>query len=316
MKTITALAFLLPLVSAASLTAQIQIPVNPKATYLRTNNDASAVPAPGIPLSALGVAAGQWLRITTVGNYSDGGAGDTQRGLVCLFSANPTLLPNSAGLLERVPGAILAGPAVATPNTYYGNQSTDVPQDFVVSRNSWNNGVLVKVPTGANYLFLAVNDPNYSFYGNNVDPNSDFQAVFTVETPPLLHGTEEHCELWTAVNGTPTPSPDVKQASPFSTLSVEIHQSFGLSNNQIYILAANVFNTGGSAPVGPLPDFHIGGDALLVQFGVTAATPGLWSLFVPPGHAGTTLILQAFHLNSAARNGVLEASDAHRIELQ
>jgi hypothetical protein len=307
---------LLPLLLPAFAAAQTQIPVNPRATYVRIENDPSAVPAPAIPLSALGATAGQWLSISTVGAYADGGTSDTYRGLTCVFSSNPTLLPAGPAVVNRVPGAIAAGPSAVTSNTYNGNYTTDVPQDFWVGRDGWANGTIVRVPAGATHLFLSVHDGAYGFFGNNTDPNNDFQAVFTVVTPPSQHGTEEHCELRTGVNGTPSASPDVKPASPFATLNVEVAQRFGASTGQIWVLGANVYPTSGSAPVGPLPDVHMGLDFVLVQYGVMTALPGQWSFFVPPGFPGTTLILQGFFLDAGSRNGFLQSSDAHRIQLQ
>ena len=311
---------LLPLLSVPLLTAlaaaQTPIPVNPRATYLRTDSDPSAVPAPAIPLGALGFTAGQWIQITTVGAYSDGGSTDNQRGLTAVFSNSSTLLTNAPGLVNRVPGAIAAGANVVTPMTYFGNTATDVPQDFLVSRNNQANGTFVRVPAGATHLFLSVDDPTYTFFGNNADPNNDFAAVITAAAPPALNGTQEHCELRTAVNGTPVAAPSVKPANAFSTLSVEVGQRFGTQSNLIWVLAANVYPTSGTPPVGPLPDVHMGTTFLLVQFGVVGPQPGQWSFFVPPGNAGTTLILQGFFLDPAARNGLLDCSDAHRIELQ
>jgi hypothetical protein len=304
------------LLPAVELAAQTQIPVNPRATYLRIENDPSAVPAPGIPLVALGVSPGSWLNITTTGNYSDGGGADNQRGLTAVFSSNVNLLPQSPGLVNRVPGAIAAGPRVTTPITYYGALATDIPQDFFVSANSWSNGTLVRVPVGATHIFVSVLDANYGYFGNNADPNSNFVAVFQAASAPALHGTKEHCELRTGVNGTATATPEVKQASPFATVSAEVHQRFGVSDNQVYLLGANLFATGGAPPVGPLPDVHMGTSFVLVQYGITTANPGLWSFFIPPGYPGTTMILQGFFLDGSSRNGFLDCSDAHRIELQ
>jgi hypothetical protein len=300
----------------ATAAAQVQIPVNSRATYLRTENDPLAQPSPGIPVSALGVTAGQWLSIGVTGSYSDGGGPDNSENLVALFSSSATLLPNAPGLVNRVPGAIAAGAAIETAPTYYGLFPTDVPQDFVVASEGWSTGTLVRVPAGATHVFVCVNDATWSFFGNNVDPNNDYFVVFAPAVPPLLHGTKEHCELRTGINGAATATPDIKQANPFSTLSAEVHQRFGVSNNDIYVLAANVFATAGSPPVGPLPDIHMGLDFVIMQVGIVAPTPGLWSFFVPPGYAGTTLILQGFFLESTARNGFLDCSDAHRIELQ
>jgi hypothetical protein len=300
----------------AFASAQVNVPVNPRATYLRTVGDTSAVPAPAIPLSALGVSAGQWLRIATTGAYSDGGGADNQRGLTCVFSSSVTLLPDASGLVARVPGAVTAGAVVTTPNTYSSNQTTDIPQDFIVGRTSWENGIYVRVPATATHLFVSVLDPNWGFFGNNADPNNDFTAVFTAAAPPALHGTQEHCDLRTAVGGTPASSPQVKPASPFSTVSVEVHQRFGLSNGQIYGLVGDLFSTGGAPPIGALPNLHMGANCVVVSAGVVSANPGLWSFFVPPGYAGTTVILQGVFLNPSSRNGLLEISDAHRIELQ
>ncbi len=308
--------FLVPSTFGATISAQVQIPVNPRATYLRIENDPLAVPAPGIPVSALGTAPGQWLNISVTGSYSDGGGADTQENLVCLFSSSVTLLPNAPGLVNRVPGALAAGPSAITANTYYGNLPTDVPQDFVAVREGWANGTLVRVPAGATHVFVGVNDPSYTFLGNNADPNNDYFVVFTPATPPVLHGTREHCELRTGVNGAATASPEVKQANAFATVSAEIHQRFGVSDNDIYLLAANVYATAGAPPVGPLPDIHMGLTFVIAQVGVVAPTPGLWSFFVPPGYPGTTLILQSFFLENSARNGLLDCADAHRIELQ
>ncbi len=308
--------FLLTASLATHLTAQVQIPINPRATYLITNNDPASVPSPGIPLSALGTGPGQWLRIATTGAYSDGGGGDSNNNLVCVFSSSLTLLPTSPGVQNRVPGAIAAGPSMPTAVTYYGGQVTDIPQDFAVARDGWSNGILLQVPAGATHIFLAVNDANYSFYGNNADPNSDYFAVFTPSSAPTLPGTGEHCELRTGINGTPTATPDVKQANPFTTLGVEVRQMFGASTGELFVLGATTFPTGGAPPVGPLPNVHMGTGYLLVQVGVMTAQPGQWSLFVPPGYAGTSIALQGFFLSSTARNGLLSSSVAHRIELQ
>ncbi len=297
-------------------TAQAQVPVNPRATFLRHENDPLAVPTPAIPISAFGFTAGQWISISTIGGYSDENGADTSRNLVGVFSSNAILAPNAPGVVNRVPGAIAAGPTARTQITFWSSLPTDIAPDFWIGRSGWQNGTLVRIPAGATHLFLSVNDPSYSFFGNNSDPNNDFKAVFAAATPPPFGGTQEHCELRTAVNGTPSASPDVKPASPFSTLAVELHPRFGDSTNLLYLVAANTFPTGGAAPVGPLPGIHMGTTFVVTQYGLTTAAPAQWSFFVPPGFPGTTLIVQGFFLDATARNGLLDCSDAHRIELQ
>ncbi|MEO6597193.1 MAG: hypothetical protein ABIP94_20815 [Planctomycetota bacterium] len=310
-------ALVLPTCLVAPASAQVQIPINPKATYLRTDSDPGALPSPAIPLSAIGAVPGQWLSIATAGAYSDGSSGDTKKDLLCVFSSNPTLLTNAPGLVNRVPGAITAGASFVSGNTYYGSMSTDLAADFVVARTNWTNGGQVRVPAGAAYVFFSVYDStnNWTYFSNNVDPNMDYFAVFTAGNPATLPGTGEHPQLRTGVSGTPTATPDVKPANAFSTVSVEVAQRWGASTGELFIVGANIFPTGGAPPVGPLPDFYMGSGFVLVQVGVMTAAPGLWSFFVPPGNAGTTVILQGFFLTNTARNGLLSASDAHRIEL-
>lgn len=317
MNTSTLAALLLPLATLTLAPAQVQIPVNPRATYLRINNDPSALPSPAIPLSALGISPGQWVSITTAGGFSASGGSDSLRNLIGVFSSTPTLLVNATGQVSRVPNAIAAGPAYASIYTSSGSLTTDIPQDFVIGRSGWTNGTLVKVPAGATHIFLSTfQTTSPTYFSNLSDPNNDYQAVFTPVSPATLQGTAEHVELRTAVNGTPTAVPDVKPANPFTNLSVEVAQRYGVSSGDLWLLAANIFPTGGQAPVGPLPDFHMGTGFLIVQAGVTASAPGQWSFFVPPSNAGTTLVLQGCLLSDVARNGLLQGSDAHRIELQ
>lgn len=298
--------------------AQVQVPVNPKATYLRTNNDPAALPAPAIPLNALGVGPGQWCRITVVGDFSSNGGPDTSRDLLVVFSQGPTLSTNTSTTLHRVPGAIGAGPAMRTRNTTYGNLATDIEEDFVAAHTGWTNGTLVKVPAGATHVFVSTfsHNSNYTYFSNNSDPDNDFAASFAAATPAPLQGTAEHVELRTGLNGTTSATPDLKQAPAFSTLSVEIAQRFNQSSGDLWLLAGSLMPSGGSFPVGPLPGLHLGAGYVPLQAGVMTTAPGQWSLFVPPGFAGTTVVLQAVLVHDDARNGLFGSTDGHRIELQ
>lgn len=300
-----------------SATAQVTIPINPKATYLRVaTNDPGVQPAPAIPLGALGLNPGQWVQIAATGGYSINGSADTNRNLLCIFSSSPSLaIP---GTSPRVLGAVSTGPAWATPPVTSPFAATDVVEDFVVARTSWQTSTLVQVPAGATHLFLTAFNPtaSSSAYGINADPNGDFAAVFTPANPSTLQGTAEHAELRTGVNAATTATPDVKPASPFATVSVDVAQRYGGFQNVIFLVAANVHTTGAPGPVGPLPGFHVGTDFILVQTGVMSTAPGQWSFFVPPGFAGNTIVTQGFFLSDYARNGLLMSTEAHRIELQ
>jgi hypothetical protein len=176
----------------------------------------------------------------------------------------------------------------------------------------YENGTLVRGPAGVSHVFFSPYDDHF---GANPDPNNDYAVVLTPATPPLLQGTNEHVALLTGVNGTPTTQPDIKTAAAFSTLNAEIRQRFGVSTGQTYVLVADVFATAGDPPVGPFPDLHMGAGAQLMQIGAVTSGPAQWSLFVPPGVSGFTLILQAGYLGNS-RNGLFQSSDAHRIQLQ
>ncbi|MBL9077451.1 MAG: hypothetical protein JNL08_08110 [Planctomycetes bacterium] len=301
---------LLPLCAAAPALAQIQIPINPKATFLRTNIDAQAVPAAAVPLAALSVAPGQWLSISTTGGFSNNGSADNQRNLACVFSSSNVLSPD--GVQNRVPGAIAAGTAYTSALTLNGNLPTDIPQDFAVT-NTKSNGTLVKVPPGATHIFYAIADNSYS---GNTDPNNDYFVVFAAGIPGSMQGTAEDCELLTGVSALPTLTPDVKTAVPFTTIYAEIRQRYDLTTNQVYLLAWDAFPTAGAPPLELLPGIHMGPNFAVAQFGLITTTPAQWSVFTAPGFAGDTIVLQAAFLTAQARNGWVETSNAHQIQLQ
>ncbi len=302
-------ALLLPAGLAAPALAQIQIPINPKASYLRTYTDPSAVPAAAVPLSALGTGPGQWLNITTVGGFYNGGGVDNVKALACVFSSSSVL--QADGIVHRVLNPIPAGTSFASSNTYYGNVTTDIAEDFLVS-NSLANGTLVKVPPGATHIFFAIPD---NYYSHNTDPNNDYFVVFSPGVPATMQGTAEDCELRTGISTTTTVTPDVKTAVPFTTIYATIHQRYGISAGQLYLLAFDVFPTAGAPPLEVLPGIRVGPNFAVLQFGLVSATPAQWSVFVSPGYAGDTLILQAAFLSDTARNGLLVTSDAHQIQL-
>jgi uncharacterized repeat protein (TIGR01451 family) len=76
-------------------------------------------------------------------------------GVNAVFSNSDTLLAPNA--LARVPGAIDAGPDFISAPTAFGNEPTDISQDFILSTT-------VQIPVGATHLFLGVVD---SYYQDN-----------------------------------------------------------------------------------------------------------------------------------------------------
>lgn len=296
---------------SACLTGQSwSFPMSPKAAFHRLNQDTAAAPLV-LDLVALGISPGQYLRVGTVGafRYINGGQ-DNYRSLVGVFSSSSTLL--ATNVQQRVPDAIAAGPTFASGGTYYGSLPMDIPQDFFASRNTWDDHVVVRVPNGAAFLFLAVHD---SLFNDNVDPNGDFGAMVDVVSPSL-GGTGEHLRLLSSVNGAAADDQDQKVAAGGTVIAAEIHHPVGFLDGSLYVFLADVLTTGGAVPQ-PLPNLFVG-NILVVQFGILPSTypwHDTWSLTVPSGFSGTTLLVQGGALADAARNGFYETTDAHRFTL-
>jgi len=129
------------------------------------------------------VSAGDFLQLTRLGDFSErqDPVADDRLFLFALFSSSTTLL--TASDLNRLPDAIDAGTDFVSPNTFSGNQPTDIPQDFTVdSGDGVQTNVVIQVPTGGRYLFVATDD---TFLGDNSDPDGDFAIqISTVPEPP------------------------------------------------------------------------------------------------------------------------------------
>lgn len=297
----------------ADLAAQTwNFPLDPRASYLRTNNDQPSAPLL-LDLATLGIAPGQWLRIGTVGAYrSTNGGPDTYRSLVGVFANSPSLLPTN--LQNRVVGAIAAGPAVQSGPTFHGQLPIDIPEDFDCSRFGWDTAIDVQVPGGATHLFLGTHE---SLYSDNVDPNGDFAAVVTVSTPPTLPGTGEHLALRSAVGGTPAALPDVRLAPAGSTMRAELRYPLGLIDGSLYVFVGEVVTTT-APPPNPLPGLW-SASLFVLQAGVLPSAPGFtdtWTMVAPAGYAGLSVLVQAAALTPLARNGLFETTAAHRFVLQ
>ncbi len=287
-------------------------PLNPRATYLRTNQDLPAAPLV-LDLAAIGAPTGSWLRVGTTGGfrYVNGGQ-DNGRALCGVFSSDSTLL--ATNVQQRVPGAIAAGPSFASANTYFGGLPMDVAQDFYCSRNGWAENTVVQVPAGATHLFLGVHD---SLYNDNADPNGDYAAVVSLVPSPSHGGTGEHLELRSSIGGSTASLPDAHAAAPNAPMLAEVHHPLGFVEGSLYVVLGDVVATGAPAP-NPVPGLWVD-DLIVLQFGLVPATPGwiaTWTANAPVGFAGTTILVQAGALTTLARNGTFETTNAHRFELQ
>lgn len=164
--------------SAACASASTFVPLDPTAAYVMTYND-SPTPAPALALdlAAYGFAPGDRLLLQVVGDIDNGPGGDTFTFTSAVFSSSNVLLDNSQRY--RVVGALASdGPAVVTQPTYSGAKPTDIPEDFGFDSGP---GVIVTVPVGANYLFLAKTD---QWYHDNSDPDHDYGVRIALAPVP------------------------------------------------------------------------------------------------------------------------------------
>lgn len=162
-------------VGLASVAGATEVNINPRATYLRTNQDAGALNAKPVSLASVGLAPGDWARIERAGFFAYGnGTPDEGTMLGGVFSSSDVLL--GADQLHRVAGAIAAGKPWVTGETFFGKLPTDIPEDFWIDDTTTSVAV-VKVPAGATHMFFSVPD---SYYSDNNDPNADFRIVVGV----------------------------------------------------------------------------------------------------------------------------------------
>ena len=301
------------MLAAPSIAQVVSLPVDPRATYLRTVSDAPQPPVV-VPLASLGVVPGQWLRLASTGDYRyAAGQPDDYRSLLGAFSSSATVLPES-GFAHRLPDAVTAGPRIATGPSFFGSQPTDVPEDFVISHPLWTDHVFVEVPPGATHLIVGTHD---SYYADNNDPDQDFALVVTLLPTPPLPGTGEHLVSRSGV-GTPVANgASVHTAPAGATLVVEMEYLTGMIPGSPYAFVAEVVPTG--TPVQPLLPRLWVQNLLVVHSGVLVNTPLLTdslALVVPPGLGGTSLLVQVGALSPAARNGLYLTTAAHEFQLQ
>lgn len=128
--------------------------IDPRETYLRTENDPDALDASKISLGSLGLEAGDRIRIRFTGSYEAGGQRGRVEGGLGVFSANGDLRPSF--FLDRVPEAIDAGEDFESLPTHIRNEPTDIDQDFAI------DDVVVSIPSGASFLLVGAHDSRYS----------------------------------------------------------------------------------------------------------------------------------------------------------
>jgi hypothetical protein len=150
----------------------IELPLNPKGTFLRADFDP---PAPRvIDLRLLNLSSGDRITIEQTGDTtSRPGGPENRHSTIAVFSGSDRLLAPSK--LNRVPDAIKAGTNAETPKTFFGNQPTDIPEDFRVTNFDGSvSSVTVTVPDGATHLFVGAEDSEPT---DNRDPDDDYRVT-------------------------------------------------------------------------------------------------------------------------------------------
>jgi pentose-5-phosphate-3-epimerase len=142
--------------------------IGPKSTFLRVDAYDSSDNPVIINLEDNGITAGVVLRIRTIGAYINSTSGNTRNDAIGVFSASAQLLGTSE--LNRVVDAIDAGEERVTDNTWSGNLTTDIAEDFGIDEEA----IKITVPSGAKYLFVGNADCLHS-------DNSETTEGFKVE---------------------------------------------------------------------------------------------------------------------------------------
>jgi len=168
------------LLSAAASVAGAStfVPLESTATYLHTYSDSpTPPPALALNLADYGFAVGDRILLEVVGAIDNGPGGDTFTFTMGVFSSSNALLANDERY--RVTGAIATdAPDFVSSPTYIGGHLTDIPEDFGFDKP---DGIVVTVPVGANYLFLAKHD---QWYHDNSDPNHDYGVLIGLAPVP------------------------------------------------------------------------------------------------------------------------------------
>jgi len=182
------------------------VQLDSRATFLHTSSNDIPVPPAIVNLAAAGFAPGDLLKLSfTLQNFSFFScsgpfATPAQVGVNAVFSNSDTLF--SPNVLARVPGAIDAGPDYISTPTAFGNEPTDIPQDFILSGT-------VQVPAGATYLFLGVVD---SYYQDNCGKvivtmervAADLEVTQSVSPDPVVTGSDLTYQIVVKNNGPST----------------------------------------------------------------------------------------------------------------
>ncbi|MBN8456806.1 MAG: hypothetical protein J0M04_03105 [Verrucomicrobia bacterium] len=236
----------------ASNLSQRKFLIDPSATYLRVSGDPDAKDAKPIDLAANNLRPGDLVLLERRGLYGFAPAipqDYTGVQMIGVFSRNSTLDENPGTPPLRVPGRTASSAqSFATPETYFGDHTTDIESDFYISQ------VLVRIPADATHLFVSSNDV---FFGDNITHPTDPLRLSVTKISDPNHdsdgdGCSDLCEILTGTS--PGDSSSVFRQTP-SFNGVFSTQLAGLAGRR-YVLERSANLAGGVwtevAATGPL----------------------------------------------------------------
>lgn len=196
------IAIVLMLTSFNALSADIFVPIDPRATYLHSIDTDAALGAIAIDLIGLGFVPGQSIFLESLGDFKHAPTFDENGfSLAGVFSNSAVL--GASSLLNRVTGAIDAGTDFVTQSAV--GEPTDIAEDFLIAEfidPVLVNGVTIEIPGGAQYLFVS---PHDAFWSDNVDSDANFGVGISAVPVPAavwLFGSVAGLLGWLGGRGT------------------------------------------------------------------------------------------------------------------
>ena len=128
-------------------------------------------------------------------------------------------------------------------------------------------------------------------------------------------GTGEDVALATGVTSAPTGGPrnDVKRAAAGTTMTATWRSPNGTFDGGLGVLAGEVFATGAPFSTPFLPWLHMAAPVIVAGPVVLSPAGGQWTIAVPPGLSGLSLMLQPAAIHPAVLNGVFALGDGHEV---
>ena len=213
-----------------NVSEEFQFDINPKSTYLRTHEDDAEDPLI-VDLDTLGFSAGDIVILRSEGTFSyTETSEEIAMGVIGCFSAtsgfNPICNSGEQCLVNRIQQPIASRlPPVVTGNTNRGNNSEGFPTD--IEYDGTLNNVAVRIPEGAQFLFVSVSD---EFFSDNLDSDGDLRFLVTRVCDEFIDAdNDSRSDLLELIEGT-----DYRNRTSLSTLELSIREDHDSLSWQVF----------------------------------------------------------------------------------